>query len=310
MISGYINSVPFPVYLCGEFVVQSEKEYYIRWWPSYISSGTFTIGGRTFNFSDYSSGYFSNFNGEITSGAFSSNLDITGIETNASRVLLGAFYNMHYLSFANLSECETVGYSAFVNCFGLAQVSLPKCKVISSSAFQSCSSLSQISLPECETINNLAFRSCLELNNIYLPKCEYIGSWVFGHCALNRIELPKCSYIAFAAFAYCSSLSQVSIPECRILDTGAFGACSALRSIILPVCSSIGLTCFDRCQNLSTLVLLSSSVVSVGSLFIRHTPFTESNIGSIYVPSSLVEAYKTAEGWSDYSRFILPYEGD
>ena len=70
MISGYINSVPFSVYDCGEIMILDD--HYIKWLPSYIHTGTFTIEGSTYNFSDYSSGMFTWSTATITSFAFRS----------------------------------------------------------------------------------------------------------------------------------------------------------------------------------------------------------------------------------------------
>lgn len=67
----------------------------------------------------------------------------------------------------------------------------------------------------------------------------------------------------------------------------------------LPVCSYIGSYAFEKCSALQSLYLLSTAVVSLDdSNAMRSTPLSVStytgSFGSIYVPSSLLTAYKSA----------------
>lgn len=196
---GYIDSSSFPVYTYGEMMLSSsispDSKYYIWWTPSNISSGTFTMEGSTYNFSDYN-GSFEFEGGIIQSSAFQNTL-IQTLNTNA--------------------------------------------KEIEEYAFQSCTSLSWVSLPICESIRDCAFWNC-------------------------------------------SSLSQLS----------------------LPVCSHIGESAFYGCTSLNTITLGWSSVcLNTNSLVFNKTGITSST-GSIFVPSSLVSAYKSANGWRYFSSIIYP----
>ena len=83
---GYIDSSSFPVYTYGEMMVSSSvspvSKYYIWWTPSNISSGTFTMEGSTYNFSDYS-GSFEFEGGIIQDSAFNNAWSIQTLNTNA-----------------------------------------------------------------------------------------------------------------------------------------------------------------------------------------------------------------------------------
>ena len=156
---------------------------------------------------------------------------------------------------------------------------------IGSYAFQSCYSLSQVSLPMCSYIWGNVFEKCSSLSQVNLPMCSYIGTGALGYCkSLSQVSIPVCSYIGVTAFAYCISLSQLSLPVCSIIRDYAFIGCSSLNMITIgysSVCSLNNSTAFNGTQ-------------------------ITSSTGSIYVPASLVDAYKSAENWSVYSNIIYP----
>ena len=165
------------------------------------------------------------------------------------------------------------------------------------------SGITKVVLSECSYIQSSIFRSYSALSQISFPRCEYIGNSTFYGCtSLNSINLPICSYIGQEAFRYCSSLTQVDLPLCKYIDAGAFEA-GYSANYNLPVCSYIGIDAF-RTYSFITITLGYSSVVSISD----H-PFESYNkMVSIYVPNSLVDAYKSAPIWSLYSSNIFPIE--
>ena len=202
---------------------------------------------------------------------------ITNLDNSASFVASYAFYGNRSIQTVNLPYATTVGTSAFDYCRSLTKVSLPMCSYIGSSAFTYCYSLSQVNLPVCSYIDEFAFASC---------------------SSLTQISLPVCSYIAFYTFYNCSSLSQVNLPVCSYIGSYAFADCSSLSQVNLPVCSFIGSYAFYNCSSLSLITIGYSSICSLGgSTTFSNTQITSST-GSIYVPASLVDAYKTADNWS------------
>lgn len=143
------------------------------------------------------------------------------------------------------------------------------------------------------------------ITQISLPLLKYIdGFEVFAGCSnLISVSLPVCEDIGTEAFSGCTSLSDVYIPNCSTVGVAAFKKCKALQNISLPVCSSIGLLAF-KSTNINNIVLGSTSVCSLSiSTAFEDTPIA-SGTGSIYVPASLVNAYKSAENWSYYSNRI------
>ena len=118
-----------------------------------------------------------------------------------------------------------------------------------------------------------------------------------------------CEYIGKYAFLRCSSLLQVNLPMCSYIDVSAFFDCDSLSQVSLSVCSYIGQSAFWYCYSLSTIILGYSSVCSLYDYYVlSNTGITQSR-GSIYVPASLVSAYKSANGWRQYSAIIQSYPG-
>lgn len=253
---------------------------------------------------------------------------ITNLDNSASFVASGAVRNNMNIQTVNLPYATSVGDNAFYWCSSLSQVSLPVCSFIGNEAFYLCESLSQVSLPVCEYISNYAFHRC-SLSQVNFPKCSYIGEGVFTGCiSLSQINLPVCSYIGYQAFMSCYSLSQISLPKCSYMSNWAFWMCyslnqvslpvcsfigdrafqdcSALSQISLPVCSIIGYNEFDGCSSLSIITIGYSGVCSLNNIEAFNNTQITSSTGSIYVPTSLVDSYKSATNWSYFSTQIFP----
>ena len=156
---------------------------------------------------------------------------------------------------------------------------------VSSYAFAHNTNIQTVNLPYATSVGHNAFYGCQELSQVSLPVCSYIGNYVFYQCTrLSQLSLPVCSSIGSYSFYFCAGLSQLS----------------------LPVCSYIGTYTFGFCTLLSIITIGYSSVCSLaGSNAFNYTPIA-SGTGSIYVPTSLVDSYKSATNWSYFSTQIFP----
>ena len=218
-----------------------------------------------------------------------------------------AFQACNSLSQVSLPVCSYINDYAFYACNSLSQINLPLCEYIGNSVFFNCHSLTQVDLPECSYIGNSVFFSCHSLTQVNIPKCSYIGDWTFYACySLTQVDLPECSYIGNSVFNFCSSLSQVSLPVCSYIGDYAFFSCVSLTQVNLPICSSIGDATFRGCSSLSIITIGYSSVCSLRSSNVFLSTQITSSTGSIYVPSSLVNAYKSTKNWSYFSTQIFP----
>ena len=251
---------------------------------------------------------------DITEGT----IEIINLDNSASFVASSAFNGNTTIKTVNLPYATSVGNDAFGDCSSLSQISLPMCSYIDGNAFRNCSSLSQVSLPMCSYIGGNAFRNCSSLSQVSLPMCSYIDENAFGDCSsLSQISLPMCSYIGGNAFRNCSSLSQVSLPVCNYIADGIFAGgglrtsgtfynCSLLTQVDLPMCSYIGSDAFRNCINLSIITIGYSSICSLKNTAVFAATSISSGTGSIYVPASLVDAYKSDTKWSYFSTQIFP----
>ena len=152
--------------------------------------------------------------------------------------------------------------------------------------------------------NNIDRASIIQVS---LPLLRFIdGFSAFASCSnLISVSLPACEDVGAQAFRSCTSLSDVYIPNCTAVEAAAFRDCKALQSISLPVCSYIGIQAFQS-TNLNSIVLGSTSVCSMSESYTFDSTPIASGTGSIYVPASLVNAYKSARYWSYYSSIIFP----
>ena len=118
---------------------------------------------------------------------------------------------------------------------------------------------------------------------------------------LIYIESTYREHIASGVFDNCNNLKTINIQNCRHIGSCAFRS-TILSNVSLPVCEYIGNYAFAYINVSLSLTLGYSDIVSLGgsSLFMNTNNYT------VYVPSSLVDAYKSAEYWSAYSSRIFP----
>lgn len=184
------------------------------------------------------------------------------------------------------NRVTSVGSYAFYNCSSLTSVSFPICTDIGSSAFCACKSLKSISFPACIYVRSAAFRLCSSLTSVYLPKCELLEYSAFGNCSgLTSISFPALISTSYYVFNGCTKLSKASFPALIHLASSAFYGCTKLTSIYLGA---------------SSVCVLGNSNALPSSTF-------KSTAGSIFVPASLVDAYKSATNWTYFSNRIFSY---
>ena len=134
-----------------------------------------------------------------------------------------------------------------------------------------------------------------------LASCSYLNESAFYGCsALKTVDMPMCSSIAPYAFLSCYSLQSVSLPVCGSINLSAFKYCSALQDISLPKCHHLMYGAFMYCISLKTITI-GTELSTVCYLDYSDVFYSCSALQSIYVPLSLVNAYKSASYWSYYS---------
>ena len=224
------------------------------------------------------------------------------------------------------NSVTSIGNGVFSYCSNLNNISIPSSVTsIGSSAFGRCTSLTSITIPNSVTsIGEFAFRECTSLTNITIPdSVTSIGMYAFLECtSLTSIMIPNSvTSIGASAFRKCTSLTNITIPSSiTSIDDYTFIDCSALTQITIPKSvTSLGTSSFRRCSSL-THITIPQSVTTIGAYAFNSctsltritvlptTPpagkyymFDDTNNALIYVPSGSVEAYKTAQVWSNYA---------
>ena len=264
----------------------------------YVRSDTYSLWISSQFWSDYSSKFVSV---PVSGPALSFS---NGLLSGTTKAIASDFTD--YLSVSksditgvSLPECKYLMKSTLAG-MSLNSVYLPECEILYGYTFQSVP-ISSIDLPKCKRMIQNDFNLCQNLQNINLPQCDYLGPNTFTNCVnLKSIDLPLCTTVGAWAFSYCFGMSSVSLPMCKYVGPNAFNFTKALSSVNLPVCSRIDSNAFAD-GIIETLVLGYYSVVTIPAIGI----FT-GNIPSIYVPASLVKAYKADPNWSQYSDRIFP----
>ena len=119
---------------------------------------------------------------------------------------------------------------------------------------------------------------------------------------LVSVEIGDCiTSINNWVFGYCSSLTSVTIPDSvTSIGNDVFFNCTGLTSVTIPSgVTYIGRECFYRCSRLQSVTVLATTPPSIST-----DVFYNTNNCPIYVPSGSVDAYKTANRWSDYASRI------
>lgn len=168
--------------------------------------------------------------------------------------------------------------------------------------------IEEVSFPEITKIGSYAFTSQTKLEHISIPKLTHLGSFnvFYGCSALTELTLPNL-------------VDGVGGNPAHVLGKTFMGA-TAIKKIDLGKYSnttSIGFsTDFCRnCSGLQALILRWNSVIPAYTAMsnIFSGSGIASGIGYIYVPSSLVASYQSANNWSAYSakfRAIESYSTD
>ena len=117
--------------------------------------------------------------------------------------------------------------------------------------------------------------------------------------------------IGSSVFYGCGSLTTASFPVATSIGSSAFCYCYSLTTVSFPKVTTIGGYAFNRCYNLKSLYLTGSSLCKLSnSNAFTSTPIggystSAGTYGSIYVPASLLNSYKTATNWTYFSsRFV------
>ena len=108
--------------------------------------------------------------------------------------------------------------------------------------------------------------------------------------------------------AGCTKLTSVVLPAVRTTDGNSMNGCSALTKADFSNLKKIRYSTFYSNKNLVTLIIRTQVVATLENMSaFKDTPIA-SGKGYVYVPSALVNSYKTATNWSTYADQIRAIE--
>ena len=268
-----------------------------------ISNSVTTIGYGTFNMC---SGFSGNLNipnsvTTIESGAFSlcyGFADTLRIPNSVRSIAGSAFYGCRGFKAIIVESGNTV-YDSRDSCNA----------IIKSSTNELIIGCKNSTIPNSVTaIGYDAFNDCSGFTgSLTIPNSVItIGDYAFGYCTgLTGLIVPNSvTTIGRAAFIGCTRLTSITLGNSvTSIGSYAFSTCVRLTSVTIPnSVISIDNGAFSNCRILDTITMLGTTPPTLGTnvFSITNPDFT------IYVPYNSLNAYKTANNWSDYEPYIKP----
>lgn len=237
---------------------------------------------------------------------------------NVSIVQSYAFQQCSSLISFNFESVTSLGTAAFTST-GLTSVSAPLLGILPGNAFNDCPNLSEAIFSSVSMISGaFAFVRDYALTKFYAPNLSVIsGASTFYSChQLSDVTMSKLASLSGNGLFYgCSALSEMNMPMVDKIPQQTFFSCINLEKVTLGSGSgvyNISSSAFAYCSKLVSLYISNSTVcqmiASVTNTF-RNCPINAGGYngleGYVYVPSSLVDAYKSSANWTAISSKIL-----
>ena len=123
-----------------------------------------------------------------------------------------------------------------------------------------------------------------------------------GATNLVTVNLPNVTSLDSYAFYGCSGLVTAKLPKLTSVSTQAFYTCTKLQHADCGNLGNIPAQTFNACSVLTELILRKTGSICTLSNAngVSNTPIGKGT-GYVYVPSALIETYKTATNWSTFA---------
>ncbi|MDR0300935.1 MAG: leucine-rich repeat protein [Treponema sp.] len=264
---------------------------------------------------------------QLSSIDLSANTELENLDlSNCEKLVTVIMGNQKMLKNLNLSGCTSLPSIDPTSCTALKNLDLSGCTSLLSIILYECAAMETANLSNCSSLNQMRtytapstpdgyiFKRLTNLKHIDLSNCtaltslNYPAYYAFENCsALTTVNLSGCTSflggIGRGDFDGCTSLISVDLSGCTTIKTiyaGDFTNCTALQSINFSGCtalSEIRNNSFNASAGFTSLDLSDINMPPV----LGNTVFNASADFTIYVSADVVDAYQTADGWSDYA---------
>ena len=129
-----------------------------------------------------------------------------------------------------------------------------------------------------------------------------IAAYSFYLCEkITSFDFPNAVTMYGSAAYGCTRLTSVHCPVLGSVGNSGFALCTKISSLDFNLLNTINNYALYRCSSLTTLILRNSSIATLANInALTSTPIA-SGTGYIYVPSALIDSYKTATNWTMYA---------
>lgn len=189
----------------------------------------------------------------------------------------------------------------------VASVSDESATSVRDSCFSYCKKIQEVYLPNVTSIGTSSFRGCEMLSKINIQNVETLGNYALYGSNITELYLPKAITINTSACSYISQLKKVTLGNVKTIDKGAFSRdinCEEIDISLNENVNSIGENAFSNNGKLSKLTIRGTALIELKSTNAFAGTAIAYRTGKIYVDPSMVETYKTATNWSNYSYAI------
>lgn len=151
-------------------------------------------------------------------------------------------------------------------------------------------------------LRNYALYNNRYLTILVLPECEELNEYTcYQMPGLTSVIMPVARILLWRTFSICTKLENVYAPLLETIGYASFENCSSLQKLDFQILKKLDTYACSNCTKLEAFVLRSSTLAYLlNTNALASTPIA-SGTGYIYVPSALVDSYKSATNWSVYA---------
>jgi hypothetical protein len=164
---------------------------------------------------------------------------------------------------------------------------------------------------DATSLSDYALANRKNLTSISLPNVKTIGQYAFSRSGFTygyvNISLPSLVSAGDYAF-YSADFREITLPKLLVVSSFMFNSASIIKKVDLGSATQIKGASFIGCTNIETLIIRTNTVCSLAYATVFNSSAILGGTGYIYVPSALVDSYKSATNWSTYANQVRAIE--